>query len=254
MSSLYISASGMINQQINVDMISNNLANVNTSGFKKSEISFRELAYKDIATNKSQTNQVGLGSSVNSVGKIFTQGTIKETGNALDLAIEGDGFFKILMPDGTFAYTRDGSFQFDALGNLVTKNGYKVAPGITIAGDFSDISVSENGIISVTEIDVNGVETIRVAGTITLSRFTNPAGLESIAGNLYKETVASGLAQDNPADGSTGKIKQGYLEMGNINVIEEMVNLIAAQRAYEINSKAIQASDDMMGMANSIRK
>jgi len=254
MSSLFISASGMINQQINVDMISNNLANVNTSGFKKSEISFRELAYKDIATNKNQTNQVGLGSSVNSVGKIFTQGTIKETGNAMDLAIEGTGFFKIVMPDGTFAYTRDGSFQFDASGNLVTKSGYKVAPGITIAGDFAEISVSENGTISLTEIDAAGTETTREAGRITLSRFTNPAGLESIAGNLYQETTASGTAQDNPADGSAGSIKQGYLEMGNINVIEEMVNLISAQRAYEINSKAIQASDDMMGMANGIRR
>ena len=254
MSSLFIAASGMINQQINVDMISNNLANVNTSGFKKSEISFRELAYKDIAINESQTNQVGLGSSVSSVGKIFTQGTIKETGNALDLAIEGDGFFKVILPDGTFAYTRDGSFQFDALGNLVTKNGYKVAPGITVAGAFADISISDKGIISLTEVDVNGVETIRVAGTIVLSRFTNPGGLESLAGNLYGETVASGLAQDSPADGSAGTVKQGYLEMGNINVIEEMVNLIAAQRAYEINSKAIQASDDMMGMANGIRK
>ncbi len=254
MSSLFISATGMMNQQINVDMISNNLANVNTSGFKKSEISFRELAYKDVAIAESLTNQVGLGSSVNSVGKIFSQGAIKETGNAMDLAIEGDGFFKIQLPDGTFAYTRDGSFQFDSVGNLVTKNGYKVAPGITIAGDFVDISISDKGVISLTEVDVNGVETIREAGTITLSRFTNPGGLEGIAGNLYRETAASGLAQDNPADGSAGTVKQGYLEMGNINVIEEMVNLIAAQRAYEINSKAIQAADDMMGMANGIRK
>lgn len=251
MGSLYISATGMINQQLNVDMISNNLANVNTSGFKKSQISFKELSYMDIITDKNKYNQIGLGSAVSGVGKIFTQGTLKETGAPLDCAIEGDGFFKVQLPDGTFAYTRDGSFQLDSSGTLVTTNGYKIAPGITIDQDFEEIMIDEDGTIIIKPI--GSEETVDV-GKITISTFKNPGGLESIAGNLFIETTASGVAEDDAADGSTGKIKQGFLEMANVNVIEEMVNLIAAQRAYEINSKAIKASDEMMEMANSVRR
>jgi flagellar basal-body rod protein FlgG len=251
MSSLYIAATGMLNQQANVDMISNNLANVNTSGFKKSSISFKELSYKDVITDKNQNNQIGLGSAITGIEKVFTQGPLQETGNPLDLAISGEGFFKIQLPDNSIAYSRDGSFRTDANGRLVTMNGYIVAPGITFPENFEAIMVAEDGTVS---IKSGESETPVTVGVISLNRFKNPGGLKSIAGNLYQETTASGPAQDNPSDGSAGKIKQGFLETANVNIIEEMVNLIAAQRSYEINSKAIKASDEMMEMANSVRR
>jgi flagellar basal-body rod protein FlgG len=251
MNSLYIAATGMKNQQLNVDMISNNLANINTTGFKKSDINFKDLAYKDIIVAKERYSAIGLGSGVDGVRKIFTQGNIKETGNPLDLAIEGEGYFTVRLADGTLAYTRDGSFRIDSDGRFVNSAGNILVPPITLAGFYHEMIISEKGVISVLEADS---EEMREVGKITLVRFKNPGGLEAISGNLFKETIASGPPVNDNGDGSFGNIRQGYLEMSNINVIEEMVNLISAQRAYEINSKAIKSSDEMMGMANALRQ
>ncbi len=251
MNSLYIAATGMMNQQLNVDMISNNLANINTTGFKKSDINFKDLAYKNVVIAKERYSAIGLGSSVDGVRKIFTQGNIKDTGNPLDLAIEGEGYFSVRQADGTLAYTRDGSFRIDSEGRFVNSSGNILEPPVTVEGFFNEILISEKGVISVVEADS---EELREIGKITLVRFQNPAGLEAISGNLFKETIASGPAINDNDDGTFGNIRQGYLEMSNINVIEEMVNLIVAQRAYEINSKAIKSSDEMMGMANALRQ
>lgn len=250
MNSLYVASTGMMNQQLYIDVISNNLANINTPGYKRSEINFKDLYYQDLEIGDDRSVRIGLGSKVDGVNKIFTQGSLGETGNLLDLAIDGEGFFKILMPDGSFGYTRDGSFRMDAEGNVVTVEGYKLEPSIIIEESFSELVISKDGIVSI--IPFESEEAVE-KGKITLVKFANPSGLASVSGNIYAETEASGVPIDDNGDGTFGLIRQGFIEGANINVIEEMVNLIVAQRAYEINSKVIKAADDMMGITNNIQ-
>ena len=258
-SALWTSATGMNSQQTNIDVISNNLSNVNTSGFKKSNINFADLIYtnmKEAGTPNAQGAQiptgieVGHGSKVNSTQKIFTQGNIKNTDAPLDMVIEGDGFFRVQLPDGNFAYTRDGSFKRDSNGNVVTSDGYQLNPGFQIPQEATDISITSDGTVNAT---VDGEN--QQLGQIQLYRFSNPSGLSSEGRNLYSQTVASGEAmQGTPGQGGFGTVTQGFLEMSNVKVVEEMVNMIAAQRAYETNSKAIQASDEMLQTANQLKR
>lgn len=262
MKSLYIAALGMLNQQINVDVISNNLANINTPGFKKSEINFSDIYFQGPKATADQADEnqqaatstvtninslVGTGSKTSSINRIFSQGTLQESANPLDLAIEGDGFFQLALQDGTIGYTRDGSFRIDANGNIVSADGYNLEPPIRIDGGYQEISVSPEGIVSV--IPVGSEESVEV-GQIRLVSFANPSGLMGISGNIFIETAASG-APTEIAEGYT--ILQGFKEMSNVNVIEEMVNMIAAQRAYEINSKAVKTADEMMNVRNNLR-
>jgi len=269
MNSLYVAALGMINQQINIDVISNNLANINTPGFKKSAINFSDIYFQGIKNQNTQEqteqtikeqdqNQIskttvnfdsliGVGSKANAINRIFTQGIIQESENPLDLAIEGDGFFKVILPDGTLGYTRDGSFHVDASGNIVNSNGFKLQPPISINQGFKEILVSKDGNISIVPLDSD--EAVNI-GKINLFSFPNPSGLQSLSDNVYIETPASG----NPKELNNGfTILQGYKEMSNVNVIEEVVNMINAQRAYEINSKAVKTSDEMMSVRNNLR-
>lgn len=256
---LWTSASGMEAQQMNLDVIANNLANVNTAGFKKSNIQFQEMMYDTrkapgASTSDSTTGpsgvQVGYGSKPVATVRNFSQGNMQSTGNPLDVAIQGKGFYKVELPDGTNAYTRDGSFVVNADGALVTNQGYKLSGVGQIDPKATDITIGSDGTISAT---VNGTA-VKIS-PITLTDFPNPEGLKSLGDNLYQETAASGTAADGqvPGQNGMGTLQQGYIETSNVQVVEEMVNMIQAQRAYEINSKAIQASDDMMGMANNLR-
>lgn len=249
--SLYSAATGMEAQQLNLNTIANNLANVNTPGFKRSKIEFQDLLYQKPSrasgTDSGGGNivptgiEVGNGSRVASTSKVFTQGQLTHTGEDLDLAIQGDGFFEIQRPDGTFAYTRDGSFKLNAQGQVVTTDGLPVLSGFQAIPSGSAIAISENGQVTLT--GANGTTTFR----LSLTRFANPSGLRSMGGNLYEETAASGTPEvGQPAEQGFGKIAQKYIEGSNVNIVEEMVNLIVAQRAYEINSKSIQTSDEML--------
>lgn len=250
--SLYSAATGMEAQQLNLNTIANNLANVNTPGFKRSKIEFQDLLYQK-PTRASGTDsgggnlvptgvEVGNGSRVASTAKVFTQGQLTSTGEKLDLAIQGDGFYEVQRADGTIGYTRDGSFKLNAQGQVVTVDGLPVLSSFQpIPAGASAISISETG--QVTVQTANGTQNFRV----TLARFANPAGLRSMGGNLYEETAASGAPElGNPGEQGFGSIVQGYVESSNVNIVEEMVNLITAQRAYEINSKSIQTSDEML--------
>lgn len=249
--SLYSAATGMEAQQLNLNTIANNLANVNTPGFKRSKIEFQDLLYQK-PTRASGTDsgggnivptgiEVGNGSRVASTSKVFTQGQLSHTGEELDLAIQGDGFFEIQRPDGTFAYTRDGSFKLNAQNQVVTTDGLPVLSGFQAIPAGSSIAISENGQVTIS--GANGTTTFR----LSLTRFANPSGLRSMGGNLYEETAASGTPEvGQPAEQGFGKIAQKYIEGSNVNIVEEMVNLIVAQRAYEINSKSIQTSDEML--------
>ena len=230
---LYSAAAGMESQQMNLDVISNNLANVNTTGFKKSKVEFQELLYQttrapgaDLGSgNQVPTGiQVGQGSRPVATARIFTNGDLSQTGEQLDVAVQGNGFFEVQMPDGSNAYTRDGAFKTDSNGRIVTSDGLPV-------------------------IGAAGTTTFQVQ----LVRFNNPAGLESEGSNLYKETAASGTPElGTPGSNGFGTLNQGYLELSNVSVVEEMVNLIQAQRAYEVNSKAVQACDEMMQQSNNL--
>jgi flagellar basal-body rod protein FlgG len=246
-------------QQMNLDVIANNLANVNTAGFKKSNIQFQEMMYDTekapgANTTDSSTSptgvQVGYGSKPVATERNFSQGNLQQTGNTYDVAIQGTGFYKITLPDGTNAYTRDGQFAVNADGQLVTNQGYLVTGAGTIDPKAQNVSIGSDGTISAT---VNNA-TVKIS-PITISTFPNPEGLNSLGDNLYTETLASGTAIDGQTPGTNGlgTLAQGYVETSNVQVVEEMVNMIQAQRAYEINSKAIQASDDMMQMANNMR-
>jgi flagellar basal-body rod protein FlgG len=257
---LWTSASGMEAQQMNLDVIANNLANVNTSGFKKSSIQFQEMMYDTdkspgASTTDSSTtptgSQVGYGSKPVATERNFTQGNLQQTGNTYDLAIQGTGFYKITLPDGTNAYTRDGSFLVNSDGNLVTNQGYQVTGVGQIPATATQVSIGSDGTISAT---VNSA--IVKISPITISNFPNPQGLSSLGNNLYQETAASGNAVDGqiPGTNGLGTLQQGFIETSNVQVVEEMVNMIQAQRAYEINSKAIQTADQMMGMANNLRQ
>ncbi len=259
MTGLWSAASGMEAQQTNIDVIANNLANVNTVGFKSSRADFQDLLYQTVqaagATSGDGTQttgiEVGLGTRCASVQKLFTSGDLRQTGNALDLAIEGDGFFCVVTGDGT-AYTRDGSFKLDGTGRLVTNDGAVLQPEVTIPPEAQDIAISRDGTVSVT---LPGQSEARQVGKITLAKFLNPAGLSSVGHNLYTATPASGEAiTGTPGQKGMGSIAQRTLEMSNVKIIDEMVNLIVAQRAYEVNSKAIQASDEMLQMANNLTR
>lgn len=249
--SLYSAATGMEAQQMNLDTIANNLANVNTPGFKRSKIEFQDLLYQKPRSAGSDAGggnivptgiEIGNGARVASTSKEFTQGQLTSTGGNLDLAIQGDGFYEVQQPDGTTAYTRDGSLKLNATGQVVTSDGLPVLGGFQpIPSGTTSISVAQTG--EVTLQSASGTQTFR----LTLTRFANPGGLRSLGGNLYQETPASGTPETgNAGEQGFGTIMQGYVESSNVNLVEEMVNLITAQRAYEINSKSIQASDEML--------
>ena len=249
----------MESQQLNLDVISNNLANVNTTGFKKNKIEFQDLLYENIrpaGAEQGNNNllptglQVGHGARPVATSRVFTEGELSQTGQQLDMAIQGDGFFEVTMPDGTIAYTRDGALKTGPDGRITTSDGLAVQSGWQpIPTGTTSISIAANG--QVTTTGSSGTQNFRV----TLVRFANPSGLESIGRNLYKETAASGTPETGNADESgMGSLQQGYLEMSNVKVVEEMVNMIVAQRAYEVNSKAVQAADEMMQQANNLRR
>ncbi|HWZ49726.1 MAG TPA: flagellar basal-body rod protein FlgG [Herbaspirillum sp.] len=251
--SLWISKTGLDAQQTQMDVISNNLANVSTNGFKRSRAVFEDLMYQTLRQPGAQSSQqtqlpsgMQLGTGVRPVAteRIFTQGNPQQTGNDKDVAINGDGFFQVLMPDGTTAYTRDGSFQTDSQGQLVTSSGYPVQPAITLPAGTQKLTIGTDGTVSAT---LQGVAAPTQIGTLQLATFINNAGLSSIGQNLYQETAASGTPNPNtPGTNGAGSLSQGYVETSNVNVVEELVNMIQTQRAYEINSKAITTSDAML--------
>jgi flagellar basal-body rod protein FlgG len=258
---LWTAASGMQSQQINIDVIANNLANVNTAGFKKSRPDFQDLMYQNLKTigapSTSSTEvptgiQIGLGSKVAAVTKVFTPGNITQTGNELDMAIEGDGFFQIIMPDGSTSYTRDGAFKKDSQGRVVNSDGYPLSPELVIPNNATRISIGNDGTVTVLQAGQTSPTTV---GTIQLATFSNPAGLSSMGHNLYQPTDSSGTATTGTAgQNGIGNISQGSLEMSNVSVMEEMVNMIVSQRAYETNSKAVQAADEMLQQTNNIKR
>ncbi|HJV88485.1 MAG TPA: flagellar basal-body rod protein FlgG [Noviherbaspirillum sp.] len=251
--SLWISKTGLDAQQTQMDVIANNLANVNTAGFKRSRAVFEDLLYQTVrqpgAQSSQQTQlptglQIGTGVRPVSAERVFTQGNLQQTNNEKDVAVQGQGFFQVLLPDGTTAYTRDGSFSIDSQGQLVTASGYPIQPAVTIPSNAITMSIGRDGTISVTQPGVNAPVQI---GALQLATFINPAGLEAKGENLYMETAASGSPNTNtPGSNGAGTLAQGYVETSNVNVVEELVSMIQTQRAYEINSKAIQTSDQML--------
>jgi flagellar basal-body rod protein FlgG len=251
--SLWISKTGLEAQQTQMDVVANNLANVSTNGFKKSRAVFEDLLYQNIrqpgAQSSQQTQlpsglQIGTGVRAVATERLHTQGNLQQTGNNKDLAISGAGFFQVLQPDGTTGYTRDGSFQVDAQGQMVTSNGFPVQPAITIPANALSVTIGSDGTVSVTQ---PGTAAATQVGQLQLSTFMNPSGLESKGGNTYAETAASGTPNgSSPGTNGTGTIAQGFVETSNVNVVEEMVNMIQTQRAYELNSKAITTSDQML--------
>lgn len=251
--SLWISKTGMEAQQTQLDVISNNLANVSTNGFKRANAVFEDLMYQNlrqVGANSSEQNQlptglqIGLGVRTVATSRSFAQGSLQQSGNTLDVAIKGNGFFQVTQPDGTLAYTRDGSFQVDAQGRLVTSSGLPVANGVTVPPNAQSITVSQDGAVSVT---LPSNPTPQQIGTIAMANFVNPAGLEPRGQNLYTETAASGQPQGGTAGtNGLGSLMQGYVETSNVNVVQELVSMIQTQRAYEMNSKAITTSDQML--------
>lgn len=261
MRALWTAGTGMLAQQLNIDTISNNLANVNTTGFKKLRLEFEDLLYQTIRApgNVSYQGlelptglQVGHGSRPAASTKIFTQGDFLQSDNPMDLVIEGDGFFQVLMPDGSISYTRCGALKTDSEGKIVTTEGYYFVPEITIPEGAKNINIGPDGTVSVIPEGQSVPEEI---GKIELVKFINPAGLENNGKGLYRQTAASGEpVVATPGTEGIGTIIQGYLEMSNVKVVEEMINMIVAQRAYDINSKAVQASDEMLQVANNLRR
>jgi flagellar basal-body rod protein FlgG len=261
MRGLWSAASGMAAQETNIDVIANNLANVNTAGFKAGRVDFQDMFYQNVRLPGASAGeglqlptglQVGLGAQAASVQKIFSPGDLRTTDNPLDLAIEGDGFFQVMKPDGAVAYSRDGTFKLDSQGRLVTSDGYTLEPELVIPAEATAISISTDGTVSVTTAGQTAPQTV---GQIQLARFLNPAGLSSIGHNLLDATAASGEATTGSAGaGGFGRISQGVLENSNVRIIDEMVNMITAQRAYEVNSKCIQAADEMLQMANALHR
>jgi flagellar basal-body rod protein FlgG len=257
---LYSSAAGMESQQLNLDVIANNLANVNTTGFKKSKIEFQDLLYDTTRSpgadqsgsgNQLPTGlQIGHGSRAVATSKVFTEGELTQTGANLDVAIQGDGFFQVSMPDGSLAYTRDGALKVSGTGAITTSDGLTVGSGFQpIPAGTTGITISADGEVSA--VSTSGTSSFQVQ----LTRFANPSGLQSVGRNLYIETPASGSPETGtPNQTGYGSLQQGFLEMSNVKVVEEMVNMIVAQRAYEVNSKAVQASDEMMQQSNNLRR
>ena len=258
---LWTAASGMAAQQTNIDVIANNLANVNTTGFKASRVDFQDLYYQSIrlpgaplaeGAQSPSGIQIGLGTRPASVTKLFSPGDMRQTGNQLDVAIEGDGFFQITDADGRTVYSRDGGFKMDGQGRLVTTDGYLLDPEITIPAEAQSISITQDGTVSVTLPTQTAPQQL---GQIQLAKFLNQAGLNSIGHNLFLPTPASGDPTTGaPGTAGFGRLAQGTIELSNVRIIDEMVNMIVAQRAYEINSKAIQTSDEMLQMANNLRR
>lgn len=259
--SLWTSATGMQAQELNIDVISNNLANVNTSGFKKSRAEFQDLLYESMrpagAASSAETTvptgiQLGHGTRPSAVQKMFSQGDFQNTQNELDWAIEGDGFFQIELPNGDTGYSRSGEFKLDADGRIVNPDGFPLIPELTVPTDTISISVGLDGTVSVIQAgDATPVE----IGNVQLARFVNPAGLRSLGKNLYSPTNGSGdEIIGTPGENGFGTLAQGFLEMSNVSVVDEMVNMITAQRAYETNSKVITTADDMLQMANNLKR
>ncbi len=259
--SLRTAALGMAAQQLNIDTIANNLANVNTTGFKKSNVEFQDLLYETIQSGASDGRegqekpseiQIGMGNKPVSTFRSFSQGAIEETGNPLDIAINGKGFFQILRPDGNYAYTRDGALQINSKGSLVTSTGLSLFPEIAIPEGVSGINISQDGVISVI---IQGQPDPEEIGQLELATFMNPAGLRAIGGNLFEQTDASGEPSYGlPGEEGFGSVVQGYLEKSNVDVVQEMINLIVSQRAYEINSKAVKTSDEILAMTNNLKR
>ncbi len=251
--SLWISKTGLDAQQTQMDVIANNLANVSTNGFKRTRAVFEDLLYQNIRQPGAQSSQqtqlpsgLQLGTGVRSVAteRNFSQGNLQDTGNSKDVAIQGQGFFQVLLPDGETAYTRDGSFQVDSQGQLVTASGFAIQPAITIPADTTSVTVGRDGTVSITQA---GSATATEVGSLQLATFMNPAGLMAKGENLYVETSASGNPNTNtPGTNGSGTLAQGFVETSNVNVVEELVNMIQTQRAYEINSKSITTSDQML--------
>jgi len=252
--SLWVARTGLDAQQTQLDVIANNLANVSTNGFKRGRAVFEDLLYQTLrqpgAQSSQQTQipsglQLGTGVRPVSTARIFTQGNIQKTDNALDVGIQGDGFFQILLPDGTTAYTRDGSFQKDNQGQIVTANGYPLQPNITIPANALTVTIANDGTVSITQ---PGVAAPTQIGNIQLANFVNSGGLQSIGQNLFLETASSGTPTPNaPGSNGAGLLNQGYVETSNVNVAEELVTMIQTQRAYELNSKVVSTSDAMLG-------
>jgi flagellar basal-body rod protein FlgG len=251
--SLFIAATGMNAQQAQMDVISNNLANVSTNGFKGSRAVFEDLIYQTLrqpGANSTQNtelpsgSQVGTGVQQVATERLYTQGNLTQTGNSKDVAINGNGFFQVQMPDGTIAYTRDGSFQTDQQGRLVTSSGFPLQPAITVPQNATNLTIGQDGTVSITQ--GNSTNTVNI-GSIQLATFINPTGLDSIGQNLFQETQSSGAPNvGQPSLNGIGALQQGFVETSNVNVVQELVNMIQTQRAYEINSKAVTTSDQML--------
>ncbi len=261
MKALGIAATGMLAQQTNVDVISNNIANANTTGFKSSRAAFQDLIYETVKREGAITSDqgssrptgvdIGLGVQTAGTIRLNTQGGLLATENQLDMAIDGQGHFTISLPDGSLAYTRDGSFQLSAEGTIVNLQGYELSPGITVPDNTVKIEINEQGLVmSFVENDPDPVE----LGQITMTTFTNNAGLKALGDNLLQATTASGdPLQASPGDPGVGIIRQGFLENSNVNIIQQITALISAQRAYEMNSKTIETADQMMSTANQVK-
>jgi len=252
--SLWIARTGLDAQQTQLDVIANNLANVSTNGFKRSRAVFEDLIYQTLrqpgAQSSQQTQiptglQIGTGAKPVATARIFTQGNLQKTDNTLDVAVQGNGFFQVLLPDGTTAYTRDGSFQKDNQGQIVTSDGFPVQPNITIPANALSLTIGQDGTVSITQ---PGTAATTQIGSIQVATFINPAGLQSVGQNLFLETAASGTPTPNtPGTNGAGIVSQGYVETSNVNVAEELVTMIQTQRAYELNSKVVSTSDAMLG-------
>jgi flagellar basal-body rod protein FlgG len=261
MRAMWSAAAGMAVQQYNMDTISNNLANVNTTGFKKARAEFQDLLYQTVnlaGTSSSNSTtlpsgiQLGHGAKLQSIVHQYSTGNFRSTGGRFDMAVEGDGFFTVTMPDGTLAYTRDGSFTVDQNGALVTASGYTLTPGITIPQDAMSVTIAQDGTVSVTQPGQTAPTTV---GQITLAKFINPTGLNQLGRNLVQPTLASGDAiEGTPGLDGLGTLQQGFLEMANVDVAEEMVNMIIGQRAYEANSKTIRTVDEMLQLVANLKR
>ncbi|MDR0499021.1 MAG: flagellar basal-body rod protein FlgG [Holophagales bacterium] len=261
MRAMWSAAAGMSAQAFNMDTISNNLANVNTSGFKKARAEFQDLLYQtvNLAGTSSSANtqlptgiQLGHGAKLQAVVHQFTTGNFRSTSASLDLAIEGQGFFQVTMPDGTIGYTRDGSFSRNQDGTVVTSAGYALNPQITLPQDTTSVTIAKDGTVSITQ---PGQPLPQQIGQITLVNFINPAGLNHIGGNLLLQTQASGdPIEGQPGADGLGSVAQGFLEMSNVDIADEMVNMIVGQRAYEANSKTIRTIDDMLSVINNLKR
>ena len=253
--SLYIGATGMHAQQTNVDVIANNLANVNTAGFKRNRIDFEDLLYRSVASTpavqtNADTGSTGLGTAIMSTSKIFTDGELKKTEQPLDVAVKGQGFFELNRPDGSSVFTRNGAFQVNADGMIVNADGFTVSGGLQVPPDAISVQIQADGhVTATTRGDVRPLQ----IGQIELASFVNASGLESLGDNLYQATARSGEPlRAVPGESGTGTLTQGFLEASNVKLIDEMVNLVIAQRAYEINSKVVQASDEMLSLTNGL--